>query len=389
MPRLAEKSFTDLYLKNLKPGQHRKDYYDAAQRGWAFASHPPGSRHGSSMRRVNARMTRKTLGRYPELSLSEARIKAGELLSDMAKGRAPVRRTVPVFSAVMTDWFEKDQKGKRGVAEKRRALSVDVLPRLGPLPIDAIGRSDIRSILDSIVARGAPIHANRVLAYLRRLFNWAVERDIIAVSPAEKIKAPTAERSRDRTLTAAELVAVWNAASNSRPAVRRIRSLADLDGQRLSEVAGARWTEFDFERGEWTIPGSRAKNGMSAYRTPGPGSSGHFDHSPAAQGQRLRIHDDGYDTDLADFRRRKSRLDQASGVKGWTFHDLRRTFATIGTGELGIDPVVMDKILNHRSGIVTGVAAVYQRHAYLQQRRVALMKWADYVERLTAQEATP
>ena len=67
----------------------------------------------------------------------------------------------------------------------------------------------------------------------------------------------------------------------------------------------------------------------------------------------------------------------------WTIHDLRRTFATIGTGELGIDPVVMDKILNHRSGVVTGVAAVYQRAAYLEQRKAAMGSWARFVSSLT------
>ncbi len=76
MPKLAEKSFTDLYLKNLKPGPHRKDYYDAAQRGLGIRVAPSGLKTWFVMRRVNARMTRKTLGRYPELSLSEARIKA-------------------------------------------------------------------------------------------------------------------------------------------------------------------------------------------------------------------------------------------------------------------------------------------------------------------------
>ncbi len=73
-------------------------------------------------------------------------------------------------------------------------------------------------------------------------------------------------------------------------------------------------------------------------------------------------------------------------MKGWTIHDLRRTFATIGTGELGIDPVVMDKILNHRTGVVTGVAAVYQRHAYLDQRRAAMTTWASYIASSTGTE---
>ena len=249
MPKLAEKSFNDLYLKNLKPGLQRKDYYDAAQRGLGIRVAPSGLKTWFVMRRVNARMTRKTLGRYPELSLSEARIKAGDLLSDMAKGHVPERKIVPVL---LLSWKNGSRRTKReSVASPKNAarLSVDVLPKLGPVPIDAIGKSDIRSIIDSIVARGAPIHANRVLAYLRRLFNWAVERDIIAVSPAEKIKAPTAERSRDRTLSAAELAAVWNATASLGPPFDAYFQLLILTGQRRNEVAGAQWTEFDLEQG--------------------------------------------------------------------------------------------------------------------------------------------
>ena len=240
MPKLVEKSFTDLYVKALKRDRQRRDYYDAAQRGLGIRVAPSGLKTWFVMRRVNLRMTRKTLGRYPELSLSEARIKAGDLLSDMAKGRVEARKVVPVFAAAMEEWFAGDQKGKRGVGEKRRALSVDVLPKLGPLPMDSIVRSDIRSLLDAIIARGAPIQANRVLAYLRRLFNWAVERDIIAVSPAEKIKAPTAERSRDRTLSAAELAAVWNATASLGAPFDAFFRLLILTGQRRNEGQRAR-----------------------------------------------------------------------------------------------------------------------------------------------------
>src|SRR5262245_6372209 len=245
MPRLAEKSFSDLYLKNLKPLALRRDYFDAAQRGLGIRVAPSGTKTWFVLRRVNSRMTRKTLGRYPDLSLSEARIKAGELLSDMAKGRVPARKVVPLLGDVVADWFEKDQIGKRGIAEKRRALSVDVLPKLGRVPIDAIGKGDIRAILDAIVARGSPIHANRVLAYLRRLFNWAVERDIIQASPVEKVKAPAAERSRDRTLTADELATIWKATATLPHPFGAYFRLLILTGQRRNEVAGARWTEFD------------------------------------------------------------------------------------------------------------------------------------------------
>ena len=261
-----------------------------------------------------------------------------------------------------------------------------MLPRLGPVPVDAIGKSDIRSIIDSIVARGAPIHANRVLAYLRRLFNWAVERDIIAVSPAEKIKAPTAERSRDRTLSTAELVAVWNGASALGPPFDAFVHLLILTGQRLREVAGARWTEFDLVQAEWAIPGSRTKNGSAHIVHLAPMAVSVLAGAPKFLDSQYVFTTTGR-SPISGFSKMKAKLDGLSGVRNWTIHDLRRTFATIGTGELGIDPVVMDKILNHRSGVVTGVAAVYQRHAYLEQRKGAMATWANCIERLTGQKA--
>ena len=138
-----------------------------------------------------------------------------------------------------------------------------MLPKLGPVPINSIVQERYQIIIDGIVARGAPIHANRVLAYLRRLFNWAVERDIIAVSPAEKIKAPTAERSRDRTLSAAELTAVWNATVSLGAPFDAYFQLLILTGQRRNEVAGARWTEFDLEKGEWTYRQAERKTAPS------------------------------------------------------------------------------------------------------------------------------
>jgi integrase len=89
-------------------------------------------------------------------------------------------------------------------------------------------------------------------------------------------------------------------------------------------------------------------------------------------------------TPISGFSKAKAMLDKASGVSGWTIHDLRRTFATLATGELGIKPEVVDKILNHLSGAVTGIAAVYQRHVYLEQRRDAMVRWGEYIGKLSS-----
>ena len=167
-------------------------------------------------------MTRKTLGRYPELSLSEARVKAGDLLSDMAKGHVEARKAVPVFAAVLEEWFARDQEGKRGIGEKRRALSVDVLPKLGRVPIDAIGKRDIRSILDGIVARGAPIHANRVLASCGAYSTGRSSATSLRCRPPRKSRRQAPNAAATALFRPPNLPAVWNATALVGSAVRRL-----------------------------------------------------------------------------------------------------------------------------------------------------------------------
>ena len=381
MPKLAEKAFTETWLRNLKTGMSRRDHYDAGQRGLGIRVAPTGLKSWFVMRRVGGKMTRITIGRYPEIKLAEARQKAGSLLEHMTRGNIPARLIVPTFQEALELWFQRDQNGKRGIAEKRRAMAFDALPVFAQVPMDKIARNDIRKLLDNIVDRGAPIHANRVLAYLRRMFNWAVERDIITVSPVAGLKAPTQERSRDRTLSDAELAAVWKATAHLASPFDAFFRTVILTGQRLSEVAGAMWTEFDLNRLEWRIPAVRTKNGTAHVVHMSPTAIGILTTVPRHADTPFVFTTTGT-TPISGFSKMKAKLDQASGVTNWTIHDLRRTLATIGTGDLGIDPVVMDKILNHRSGVVTGVAAVYQRHAYLEQRKAALNVWADHITKL-------
>jgi integrase len=287
---------------------------------------------------------------------------------------------VPTFAIVLDDWLARDQKGKRSIDEKRRAITKDAMPAFGNRPMDAITRTDVRNLLDSITDRGAPIHANRMLAYLRRLFNWAVERDIIASSPVAGIKALAAERSRDRTLSPDELAAVWQCTYQVPDPFGSFFRMLILTGQRRNEVAGARWEEIDLGKGEWTIPAERAKNGK-AHLVHLPPAPDILSTAPRLDGSDYIFTTTGR-TSISGFSKAKAMLDKASGVSGWTIHDLRRTFATLATGELGIEPQIVDKILNHLSGAVTGIAAVYQRHAYLDQRRNAMDRWGIYVTKL-------
>lgn len=384
MPKLSEKAFTDQYLKNLKPPKSRCDLYDAVQRGLGLRAAPSGTKTWFVMRRdPNGKMRRRTIGKYPEISLADARKQAVNHLMEIANGTKSETRMEISLSEIVDQWLEQDQAVKRTMDQKRQAIDRDVLPVLGSRPLASITKADVRTVLGRIVGRGSPVSANRTHAYMQRLFNWAVENDLVEVSPIAGLKRPSAETSRDRTLTKAELAAVWNAAGDMAYPFGPFFRLLILTGQRRNEVAGMRWREIDLDKGEWIIPADRAKNGKAHLVHLSPEALNLLADISNVDGRDLIFTTNGR-TPISGFSKAKAALDTACGVTGWTIHDLRRTFATIATGELGVEPVVVDKILNHSSGAVTGIAAVYQRHAYLDQRKAAVEKWAAHLQSMNS-----
>jgi len=250
---------------------------------------------------------------------------------------------------------------------------------------------------------------NRTLAVLRRFFNWTVEREIITASPMAGLKAPTAETARDRALNDEEIRLFWAGCDKLGWPFGPMFKLLLLTAQRRDEVRGMEWTEIEpREKRVWAIPREKAKNDrahevslselaieiidglprMSRPRTDSAGS----EPSPyvfTTNGERP----------VSGFSKAKERLDKhmlellcaelgeagkdpgKAEIDGWILHDLRRTAAT-GMARLNIAPHVVDWILNHVSGTIRGVAAVYNRHAYLEERRAALEAWGRYVEGL-------
>ena len=388
MPKLSQKAFTDTMLRKIRPAPVRKDHYDAALRGLGIRIAPSGTKTWFVMRRdPDGKMRRRTIGRYPEISLAEARKRAAQISEEIVDGKSPTKKASPTLTSVVDEWFARDQRENRSVAEYRRALAVDLLPSYGDKPIDSITKSDIRRIIDQVADRGAPIQANRLLAYMHRLFSWAVERDIIATSPATGIRPIANEVSRDRTLSQSELAAVWKAAGDMGYPFGPFFQMLILTGQRRGEVAGMRWSEVDLENGEWIIPAERSKNGKAHLVHLPPLAMGKLNQIHGRHGCDLIFTTNGQ-TPVSGFSKAKATLDWISGTTGWTIHDLRRSFATIATGELGVEPVVVDKILNHSSGAVTGIAAVYQRHAYLDQRKDTMNRWSAYLTRFAGDDSS-
>lgn len=186
------------------------------------------------------------------------------------------------------------------------------------------------------------------------------------------------ERARERVLSRDELKAIWHATDEPGDHNAIVRLLL-LTGQRRQEVGGMSWPEVDLEKAVWTIPSERTKN-RRVHEVPlSPlamdvlaGLMGRFD--------RAFVFGIG-NGPFSGWSRAKARLDRKSGVQNWTLHDLRRTFVT-EMAEIGVQPHVIEAIVNHTSGHKAGVAGVYNRAVYAREKRSALDRWSDEIGRL-------
>ncbi len=393
MPRQAtRKVITDAMVKKVKPAPtgKRVEFWDAVVPGFGLRVTDAGGKTFFLRTRTGGEQVRMSWS-YPATSLEAARVAAKEALEEVEKGGNPKTRRIEeiaeerrrradtveqIVAAFITRYAKPKNKGWKATEQ---ILQANIVSRWGERPIGSIAKRDVIELLDATVDRGSPVMANRLLAYIARLFGWCVERGIIDHSPTAGIKPPSRESSRDRVLSDEELAAVWCAAAGIGFPFGPLVQMLILTAQRREEVAGITWDEVDLDRSLWTIPKERAKNGL-AHEVP---------LSPVALDLLNQIPRNGMllfsttgTTAVSGFSRAKKRLDQISGIVGWTVHDLRRT-ATTGMAQLGIPPHVAEKILNHKSGSIRGVAAVYNRHSYLEERREALEIWGKRVVKLT------
>jgi integrase len=275
---------------------------------------------------------------------------------------------------LVEDFIKQHVSKRRSAAEISRILKREIVARWGSRSIHEIKRRDIIELVSEVVDRGAPVAANKILKVAKTFFGWCVGKGIIDRSPAEGVKPPTREVTRDRVLSDDELGRVIQAARETGGAYAGIVELLALTAQRREEVAQMTWDELALEKQVWTIPGTRTKNGKP-----------HIVHlsEPAIRVITPRPRTGPYvfasgKKPFSAFSKAKPELDKRARVFRWRLHDLRRT-AVSGMARLGVPPHVADKILNHTAGTIAGVAAVYQRHQFLAERKEALGAWARHV----------
>lgn len=387
MPTSSDTRLTDTYIKSLKPRPKRYEVFDAQLPGFGIRVAASGRKSWIVFGRQNGRRLRATLGTYPQISLAEAREGATDALRNMRHGSYEQNKNSRLFEEVLAEWYAREQQFRKSFRQVENAIQLHVLPYLKGRQVEDIRKSDLVRVIDTIADKGARTQANRVRAFVTRFFNWCCERDLLEHSPAASLPKVPGEVTRDRVLSEVELAAVWCAADQVGYPFGPVLQLLILTGQRRDEVARMTWDEVNLIQCTWTIPAERAKNRQK-----------HVVHLSNVAIEVFRSMPRSYDCDfiftttgtapVSGFSKAKLRLDSLSKVTGWRLHDLRRTAATIMAERLQVPPVVVDKILNHRSGAVTGVAAVYQRGEFLKDRKAALEKWGAFVRNLSCQTSS-
>lgn len=429
---MAEK-FTDLLLKGLKP--ESKEYTKREKGGFGVRVMPSGRKVFFFLYRVDGQRRFLNLGDYPTTDLKEARKKfeaaAAQvklLKNGLPGGADPVevktdksvereeRRKAPTVADLCADYIERHAKRKkRSWRKDEEILKRDVLPGWGKRKAKDIRKADVTELMERIVLRGAPIMANYCFAVVRKMFNWAVEQDILETTPFIGAKLPSAKNARDRVLSEPEIKTFWNSLDrtdlNMSVDVKRALRLILVTAQRPGEVIGMHSNEIDGHW--WTIPAERAKNGKShrVYLTDTALSligdtdgKGYIFPTPVKKdrsGAVIEIEQPIGDTALsvAVARNRAYPVTDAKGnplylkdgkpatenrleVDHFTPHDLRRTAATFMAQNGEMDEVI-DAVLNHSK---QGVIKVYNQYRYDKEKQAALEAWEQKIKIILAGE---
>jgi len=367
-------------VKTLKAMGRRTEYADTKTKGLVLRVTAQGVKTWTLRYEHRGRSRRLTLGSSDVLTLASARERARELLQSVSDGADPATekqaaRSAATIADLATLYIEKWAKPrKRSWRMDDNLLRKKILPRWQHRAITDITRRDVRSLVEQVAEGGAPIVANRVAALLSKMFAFALDRELVTASPAVRIARPGQERQRDRVLSEDELRTIWSELDALDKPMAAFYKLRLLTAQRGGEVSSMRWQDLDLVNAWWTIPSGVSKNKL-AHRVP---------LSPVVvtliETLKTAAMDAVFVLGAASRRRgagARGKRQQSEAAATFTVtdfrgHDLRRTAASMMTSG-GVPRLIVGKILNHRE---SGVTAVYDRHSYDAEKRVALDWWA-------------
>ncbi|MBT6717586.1 MAG: tyrosine-type recombinase/integrase [Nitrospina sp.] len=387
------KKLTDAKIRGLPKPPKRTVLFEEGT-GFGLRLEPSGRKSFILFYWFNGKKDGVTLGRYPKLSLADARAVVAKIKQKIERGEDPkveiketqrANRNFYTVGDLCHEYIERHAKvKKKSWKEDQRILAKDIIPIWNRRKASDIKRKDVIGLLDNIVERGAAIQANRTLAVIRRMFNFSIERDILEFSPCTAVKAPAKENIKDRVLSDEEIKALWGQLDKCESLDRRIAlslKLMLITGQRKVECLHLKITDID--KGWWSIPKEISKNGkphriflspqateiISLAKELLPESDLVF---PSPRTRRAFL---GSSIDHA---LRETKVQEVIKVD-FTPHDLRRTASSMMTS-MGIPRLTVSKILNHSEAGVT--AKHYDHYAYDKEKKEALIKWGKKIEQI-------
>jgi len=367
-------------------------YWDSALPGFGVKVTPKGRKVFLVLYRTGgagSKLRKYTIGPYGRVTLHQARVAAQKVFAARLEGRDPAAEKRERKRQVVADRVEdlletfinRRLSQNRSGPEIARLLRREIGKAWAGRSIHEISKRDVVEVVSAVEQRGAPVAANKALKSIKTFMRWCVGRAILDQSPAEGVPVPAKEVTRDRVLSDEELSRVILAARQVDDRYSGIVELLALAGQRREEVARLGWDELDFTQRTWMIPKSRTKNAKPHVVQLSDQAIAILRRMKKQGPQVFAFHGT---KPFQDFAPAKRKLDDLSSVTGWRLHDLRRTCVS-GMARLGIAPHVADKILNHQSGTISGVAAVYQRHEFLSERKDALERWGAHVAKIVTE----
>lgn len=396
------RSLTSAAIARIKPpAAGQIDHFDKGYPGLSLRCSYRGAKTFVHVYRFNGKLHRVTLGRWPALSLVDARNAWRRGRETIERGEDPARQIAmapDTFAAVAAEWLKRDQAGNRSVAEVARIIAREAMPQWGDRLILTLTRRDAIELIDRVADRGKLTAARRLHSHLHRLFRWAVGRGILERNPMAELPKPGAEVRRDRVLSDPEIAAIWKASAelwhvgddlpHGWPFGPALRVLL-LTGARKDEICSLRWSEIASEA--INLPAARSKSGEPRLIPLSVPAFEIIDDLPRIGDSDFVFTTTGC-SPISGWSKAKAELDEeavavlGSAMPPWRIHDFRRTVAT-GMQRLGISLQVIEAVLGHVGGSRAGIVGVYQRHSFDTEKRAALDAWAAELMRIISKTA--
>lgn len=377
-------TLTDAMIRQAPPREKEYEIKDTERPGLRLRILPTGRKvfiYRFSFQGVYASLT---LGAYGTMTFQQAIAARREAADALVAGRDPREGRKPKHddNSTVTAHVRQYEKARApdwsgATASLAHTEMEFMIDRIGAKPIREVTRKDCQKIVNDALDRG-PAAQVACWKWVRAFFMWCYEQDAVSVNVTELIARPRDDTRRDRVLTDAELRKVWKAATDAGGPPGALVKLLVLTGLRRTETTHLQWSEIGDKA--ITLAGSRTKNGSPHTVPITPAIRRVLDSLPPT-GQFVVT---GADAGLGGHSKAKAAI--KDGCEHWTYHDLRRTFAT-GMAKLGVPLAVTELCLNHKSGTrANPLVEIYQRHDYADEVRAAFKKWSAHVETLVGEK---